>query len=161
MFARMTETEMLGPALFALVLLLPACNTTKATVDTTVKFFSSTSPDSLFTADGLVKEEQKLNFFSGVAFENLRHDIASGSGQYVASLADLMHVPADRHAEFGAFLQERYDRLFASDLDADRTAHIRMLRILDRELQQNAGLVRMTGGSRGDSANGSGSLPQS
>src|SRR5215469_4553016 len=37
--------------IIAMTLSVTACNTTKATIDTTVKFFSSTSPDSLFTAD--------------------------------------------------------------------------------------------------------------
>jgi len=53
-----------------------ACNTSKATIDTTVKFFSSTSPGSMFTADGMVEQKQKVNLFAGVAFENLRQDVA-------------------------------------------------------------------------------------
>ncbi|HTL63233.1 MAG TPA: hypothetical protein VL261_16440, partial [Nitrospira sp.] len=51
---------------------LAACNATKATIDTTVNFFSSTTPNSLFTEDGLVRQEQKINLFAGVAYENLR-----------------------------------------------------------------------------------------
>ena len=38
---------------------LSACNTTKATMDTTSKFFSSTSPEDLFSADGLVVNGQR------------------------------------------------------------------------------------------------------
>src|ERR687889_1294809 len=59
-------------------LMLSACNTTKATTDTTVNFFSSTTPNSLFTADGLVKDDQKAKLFAGVAFENLQQDFARG-----------------------------------------------------------------------------------
>lgn len=46
-------------ALVAFSLLSTACNTTKATIDTTVKFFSSTSPNEMFTEDGLVVESQR------------------------------------------------------------------------------------------------------
>jgi len=60
---------------------LAACNTTKATIDTTVNFFSSTTPNDLFTVDGLVKQEQKINLFAGVAYENLRQEAAAGSGR--------------------------------------------------------------------------------
>ena len=40
-------------------LTMGGCNTTKATVDTTVNFFSSTSPNELFSSDGMVVKEQK------------------------------------------------------------------------------------------------------
>ena len=39
-----------------LCLSFPACNTSKATIDTTIKFFSSTSPGSMFTPDGMVEQ---------------------------------------------------------------------------------------------------------
>lgn len=112
-----------------------ACNTTKATIDTTVKFFSSTSPDSLFTADGMVEQKQKVNLFAGVAFENLRQDMAQGRGPYLTSLAVLMNIPSDRQDEFARFVQERYPLLFTSDLATDRAAHLKMLAVLDRELE--------------------------
>lgn len=41
-------------------LAVSACNTTKATGDTLVKFASSTNPGELFTGDGLVEEHQKV-----------------------------------------------------------------------------------------------------
>jgi hypothetical protein len=83
---------------------LSACNTTKATIDTTVKFFSSTSPDSMFTADGMVEQRQKVNLFAGVAYENLRQEAAAGGGQYMTSLATLYQVPAENHRAFGQLL---------------------------------------------------------
>jgi len=111
------------------------CNTTKATVDTTVKFFSSTSPDSMFTADGMVEQKEKINLFAGVAFENLRQDIAQGKGQYLTSLAVLLNIPPNRHDEFAAFLQSRYSTLFTSDLAEDHSAHLKFVAALDRELE--------------------------
>lgn len=85
-----------------LALSVTACNTTKATIDTTVKFFSSTSPDSLFTADGMVAREQKIKLFTGVSYENLRQEAATGGGQYVASLAVLYGVPVESTKRLGA-----------------------------------------------------------
>ena len=82
---------------------ISACNTTKATIDTSIKFFSSTSPDELFTADGIVVQEQKIDLFAGVAYENLRQESAAGSGQYVSSSATLYQVPPERRQEFAQF----------------------------------------------------------
>ena len=50
----------LGLCVVAAGFMVGGCNTTKATVDTTVNFFSSTSPNGLFSADGMVLKEQKI-----------------------------------------------------------------------------------------------------
>ncbi|MEX5218004.1 MAG: DUF3015 domain-containing protein [Nitrospira sp.] len=114
---------------------LSACNTTKATVDTTVNFLSSTTPSELFSQDGMVKQEQKINLFAGVAYENLRQESAAGGGQYVSSLATLYRIPADRQQDFARLLQMKHADLFASDLSVDRTAHLKMVDTLNHELQ--------------------------
>jgi hypothetical protein len=121
---------------------LAACNTTKATIDTTVNFFSSTTPNSLFTEDGLVRQEQKINLFAGVAYENLRQEAAAGSGQYVTSLAALYGVPAAKQADFGRVLQQRHAELFGADLQQDNRAHLRMVSALNHVLTQEPSLLR-------------------
>ena len=121
---------------------LAACNTTKATIDTTVNFFSSTTPNSLFTEDGVVRQEQKINLFAGVAYENLRQEAAAGSGQYVTSLAALYGVPAAKHADFGRVLQQRHAELFAADLREDNRAHLHMVKVLTHLLTQESLLVQ-------------------
>jgi Protein of unknown function (DUF3015) len=121
---------------------LTGCNTTKATIDTTVKFFSSTTPDTLFTEDGLVKQEQKINLFAGVAYENLRQEAAEGSGQYVTSLAVLYGVPIAKHRAFGRLLQQRHAELFPADLSQDNRAHLNMVSALTRALEDHATLLR-------------------
>ncbi|MBK7485652.1 MAG: hypothetical protein IPI70_05705 [Nitrospira sp.] len=83
----------LGLCVVAAGFMVGGCNTTKATVDTTVNFFSSTSPNGLFSAGGMVLKEQKINLFAGVAYENLRHEAAAGGGQYVSALASLYGIP--------------------------------------------------------------------
>ena len=124
----------MGVCVLAAGLVAGGCNTTKATVDTTVNFFSSTSPNELFTADGMVKKEQKINLFAGVAYENLRQEAASGSGQYVSALAALYDIPAAKQGEFGQVLQRKHADLFAADLQDDRSAHLKMVAALNREL---------------------------
>lgn len=121
---------------------LAACNTTKATIDTTVNFFSSTTPNELFTEDGLVKQDQKINLFAGVAYENLRQEAAAGSGQYVTSLAALYGVPAAKHGEFGKVLQQRHAELFATDLREDNRAHLRMVSVLNGVMKQEPSLMQ-------------------
>jgi hypothetical protein len=120
---------------------LAACNTTKATIDSTVKFFSSTSPDSMFTGDGLVEQKQKINLFAGVAYENLRQEAAAGSGQYVTSLAVLYGVPTAKHEDFGRMLQQRHAELFTADLTEDNRAHLKMVSVLNRAMESDTSLA--------------------
>ena len=135
--------HLIACGIMAVALSVTGCNTTKATVDTTVKFFSSTSPDSMFTADGMVEQRQKVNLFVGVAFENLRQDVAQGKGQYLTSLAVLMSIPPSRQEEFAEFLQAMYSTLFTSDLAEDHSAHLKFVAALDRELQAQASAGRL------------------
>ena len=89
----------------------------------------------MFTADGMVEQKQRVDLFAGVAYENLRQDVAQGGGPYLTSLAVLMNVPSDRHGEFARFVQDRYPLLFTSDLTADHSAHLKMISVLDREME--------------------------
>ena len=114
---------------------LTACNTTKATVDTTVKFFSSTSPDSMFNQDGIVEEQHKLNLYTAVVHDNLQQDIARGQGEYLTSLGVLLEVPQERRAEWDQFAQARYTALFPENVQPSEEAVAR----LRKELTVNAG----------------------
>jgi hypothetical protein len=115
--------------LSSLMLTLAACNTTKATVDTTVKFTQSTTPGELLSADGTVSRERQALVFTAFNFDNLRDDIARGEGEYLRSLGSLMSVPADRQGHFYAFAQTRYHVLFPSQ----STTPTEMLAALTRE----------------------------
>ena len=128
--------QKLGLALCVLAagFMVGGCNTTKATVDTTVNFFSSTSPNELFTSDGMVLKEQKINLFAGVAYENLRQEAAAGGGQYVSALASLYDIPSGKQGEFGLVLQRKHAELFAAGLEDDHHAHLKMVNVLNREL---------------------------
>lgn len=111
-----TLKGLMGALVLASVgLVVSACNTSKATVDTFAKFTSSTSPGSWIDADGVIQKSQKARLFAAVAFENLEQDIARGNGEYVRSLAVLMNIPAGEQDEFRSLSQRQYSRLFASD----------------------------------------------
>mgnify|MGYP001484366440 FL=1 len=111
-----TLKGLIGALVLASVgLVVSACNTSKATVDTFAKFTSSTSPGSWIDADGVIQKTQKARLFAAVAFENLEQDIARGNGEYVRSLAVLMNIPAGEQDEFRRLSQRQYSRLFASD----------------------------------------------
>jgi len=138
----MFRRVVVGCGIVVIGLSLAACNTTKATIDTTVKFFSSTSPDSMFTADGMVEQNQKINLFAGVAYENLRQEAAAGSGQYVTSLAVLYGVPVAKRAGFGRVLQQRHAELFTADLNEDNRAHLKMVSTLNRILSSEVSLIQ-------------------
>jgi hypothetical protein len=94
---------------------LTACNTTKATVDTFAKFTSSTSPEEWINGDGVIEERHKARLFAAVAFENLEQDIARGQGEYLTSLAVLLHVPSGEREEFLARAQRAYPLLSGAD----------------------------------------------
>ena len=115
-------------------LTLSGCGTTKATFDSISNFLSSTTPGALFTEDGLVRQEQKINLFAGVAYENLRQESAAGGGEYLTSLASLYEIPVARHGEFVHFVQTRHSDLFGKGLNEDRTAHLEMVKALNRAL---------------------------
>ncbi len=110
-----TWKGLVGALVLATVgLVLSACNTTKATVDTFAKFTSSTSPGEWIDADGVIEESQKARLFTAVVFENLEQDIARGNGEYLTSLAVLLNIPAGERDEFKTRSQSRYP-LLASD----------------------------------------------
>jgi hypothetical protein len=128
------QRQAIGLCLIAVGVFIGGCNTTKATVDTTINFFSSTTPNDLFSADGLVLKEQKINLFAGVTYENLRQEAAAGSGQYVTALASLYGISPDKQAEFGLVLQRKHADLFAAGIEEDRTAHLKLVSALNGEL---------------------------
>ena len=112
----MTLKGLVGALVLASVgLVISACNTSKATVDTFAKFTSSTSPGEFINADGIVLESQKARLFTAVVFENLEQDIARGNGEYLTSLAVLLKIPAGEQDEFRTRSQTKYPLLFASD----------------------------------------------
>ena len=112
----MTLKGLVGALVLAsLGLVISACNTSKATVDTFAKFTSSTSPGEWINADGVIQENKKARLFAAVSFENLEQDIARGNGEYLTSLGVLLKIPAGEQDEFRTRSQSNYPLLFAPD----------------------------------------------
>jgi hypothetical protein len=105
-------------------------------------FFSQTFGISFGTSgctnDGVFAgNQQKVNAFAEINLDHLRQEMARGQGEYLASFASLIGVPADRRNDFYALTQETYSTLFKSD---QTTAH-EMLAALNLELSAHPGLV--------------------
>ena len=94
-------------------------------------FFSNTFGISFGTSgctnDGKFMAEQKATMFAEINFENLSQEMAQGQGEHLASLATLLGVPAEHHAEFFAMTQERYTSLIQSG----ETTPVAMLKALN------------------------------
>jgi hypothetical protein len=105
----------------ALMLLVPGCtlkSTVKQITDTTSNVTGTTSGRTWFTEEGILKPDFKVIAFVALNEENLRHDMASGQGEYLSSVGNLLNVPADRKAEFFTVIQARYPAFAAMDFTA-------------------------------------------
>ena len=103
----------------ALAMLFIGCTlkgTTKEITDTTSNVTGTTSGKSWFTGDGLVKQEKKIELFTRVNADNLMGDIASGDGEYAASLAALLGVAEYDRGNFAISLQAQANSLLASQV---------------------------------------------
>jgi hypothetical protein len=78
-------------------------------LDPLTKFTSSTTPGEL--ADHLIAR-QKTEVFASYSYENLRADIARGSGEYLVSLATLAGIPSGRQTEFQGQMRDAYSTMF-------------------------------------------------
>jgi hypothetical protein len=81
---------------------------------TGMQTFAITSGTSGCTNDGVIVQNEKVNVFAGVNFDNLSQEIAQGQGEHLTSLATLMGVPAEHQAEFFSLAQENYVALLRS-----------------------------------------------
>ena len=112
---------------------ISACNTSKATADTMVKFTSSTSPGELFTGDGLVEKSQTVHLYTSIVQENLQQDIARGHGEYLLSLEVLLNVAPEYRQEWSSAAQNRY----ATAVPSTQTTPGDLLTGLHREVQSH------------------------
>ena len=74
-----------------------------------------------------VRATQKATLFALHTHENLRADIARGQGEYLASLASLTGVSAERWPDFQATMIGSYPTLFDQQLPKSQSTE----RVLD------------------------------
>jgi hypothetical protein len=82
----------------------------KDILDPMTKFTSSTTPRGF--ADHLIQARQKTEVFASYSYDNLRADIARGSGEYLVSLATLAGIPSSRQTEFQGQMRNAYSTMF-------------------------------------------------
>lgn len=96
---------------------------TKEFLDPTTEFTSSTTPGAL-SEGNLIKAKRRATFFAMQSQDNLRTDIARGQGEYLASLASLTGVSADRWTELQTTLTQSYPVLFDQHLEPIQSAKL-------------------------------------
>ncbi|MBP8154472.1 MAG: DUF3015 family protein [Nitrospira sp.] len=94
---------------------------TKEFLDPTTEFTSSTTPGAL-TDSRLLRAKQRATVFAMHTHENLRADIARGQGEYLASLAALADVSADRWPDFQATMAASYPTLFDEQMSVAQSS---------------------------------------
>ena len=72
---------------------------TKDLVNPLTKFTSSSTPGAS-AGDDPIRTRQKTDVFASFSYENLRTDIARGSGEHLVSLATLAGEPPGRQTQF-------------------------------------------------------------
>lgn len=125
----------------ALLLAIPACTlkgTTKGSTDATSDVTATTSGKTWFTEDGLVRDNQRVNAFVNLNFDNLRQDTAQGHGEYLAALGSLLGVPRGHQEEFFVLMQAHYPLLFGP-----QTTPGEMLVALNQTLAAGSSLRRV------------------
>jgi Protein of unknown function (DUF3015) len=92
-------------------------NATAELVRPTKEFTSSTSPNSWFTGEGTLKAEHKVMAFAAFNFDSLKQDMARGHGEYLASFATIVGVPAEHQPEFFRTAQGTYPIVYAEGIE--------------------------------------------
>ena len=98
--------------------------TINQTTDTTSNITGTTSGAGWWNEDGQVKPDFKATAFVAFNQDNLRQDLASGQGEYLSSISQLLGIPADRQPAFFSAAQASY----AKTVEQDPAALLALLR---------------------------------
>lgn len=88
--------------------------------------FTSSSTPGASAGDQLIRARQKTEVFASYSYENLRADIARGSGEHLVSLATLAGVPPGGQTEFQRRMRDTYSTMF-NETGAFRESTVRMV----------------------------------
>jgi len=88
--------------------------------------FGISSGTSGCTNDGTIMSQYKASVFAAANYDTLAQEMAQGGGEHLASLAELMGVPAENRPEFFAVAQAQYPTLISSS-DESPAAMIHVL----------------------------------
>ena len=90
----------------------------KQITDTTSNVTGTTSGAAWWSEDGQIKPDFKATAFVAFNDNNLRQDLAAGQGEYLASMGQLLGVPADRQSAFFSAAQASYEDTIGKDAPA-------------------------------------------
>jgi DUF3015 family protein len=76
--------------------------------------FGISSGTSGCTNDGTIMAQHKVSVFAAANYDSLSQEMARGGGEHLASLAELMGIPAESRPEFFALAQAQYAGLVRS-----------------------------------------------
>jgi hypothetical protein len=76
--------------------------------------FGISSGTSGCTNDGTIMGQHKVSVFAAANYETLSQEMARGGGEHLASLAELMGIPAEHRSEFFTLAQMQYVSLIQS-----------------------------------------------
>lgn len=93
-------------------------STVKQITDTTSNVTGTTSGAAWWSEDGQIKPDFKATAFVAFNDNNLRQDLAAGQGEYLASMGQLLGVPADRQSAFFSAAQASYEDTLGKDAPA-------------------------------------------
>ena len=92
------------------------------------------------TNNGVIMQTELVNAFASATFENLKHEMAQGHGEHLASLATLMGIPTDHQAEFFTLTQEKYTSL----IESEDTTSVAMLKALHEVVADHPVLAKVS-----------------
>ncbi len=101
--------------LAGLAILISGCSTT-ATVEGLTNMTSSSTGETWWTSDGLVKQGQHAELFVALNHENLLQDIAKGEGEYLQAFGQVLNVPSSEQQTFATRLQQNFPDLSSIDV---------------------------------------------
>jgi hypothetical protein len=90
------------------------------------------------SSGGLIKASKEREVFTATNFRALEQELASGSGQYEASLAALTGCKAEA---FSAFAKAHYEKL----LPSEKTTSTELLNNLDKEISTDPAMAKACG----------------
>jgi hypothetical protein len=102
--------------------------------------FSITTETAGCTADGVVKNEKKLEVYASVNFQKISQEMAQGGGEYLNGLSTLMGCKDEgQKAAFNKLAQQRYEKI----LPSANTSSSDMVRNLRLEMAQDPALATL------------------
>lgn len=108
---------------------------------TGIQSFGISSGTSNCDAEGFDISQREQETFVANNFSSLSKEMASGKGEHLAALAELIGCSPEKAPTFASIAQQNYEVIFASDQTTPRT----MLKTVKERISQNPELSQSCG----------------